>query len=116
MVVDQRTNTLIIRDTVDRVEGILRLIDQLDTPTPQVVIEARIVETTRDFSHQPGRRLGLPRRSRTPSTATTPGWSSRTTPRWTAASTWRARYNGILGFTFGDILDTFNLDFFLMAR
>ena len=41
----ERTNKLIIRDVVDRVEGILRLIETLDQPTPQVVIEARIVET-----------------------------------------------------------------------
>ena len=50
VVVDNRTNTLIIRDVVDRVEGILRLIDSIDLPTPQVVIEGRIVETTRQFS------------------------------------------------------------------
>ena len=54
VVIDQRTNTLIIRDTIERVEGMLKLIDQLDTPTPQLVIEARIVETTRDFSHRLG--------------------------------------------------------------
>ena len=54
MTVDERTNTLILRDVVDRVEGILRLIDSLDLPTPQVVIEGRIVETTKQFSRSLG--------------------------------------------------------------
>lgn len=47
VVVDERTNTMIIRDIVDRVDGLLALIDSLDTPVPQVMIEARIVETDR---------------------------------------------------------------------
>jgi type IV pilus assembly protein PilQ len=45
---------LIIRDLTDRIEGILNLIDELDHPNPQVLIEARIVETNRRFSQEIG--------------------------------------------------------------
>ncbi|MEJ2366812.1 MAG: type IV pilus secretin PilQ [Acidobacteriota bacterium] len=43
--VDNRTNTMIIQEVPSRKAGILKLIDTLDTATPQVLIEARIVET-----------------------------------------------------------------------
>jgi type IV pilus assembly protein PilQ len=46
---DKRTNTLFIQDIPDRVELIERLIETLDVATPQVEIEARIVETTKDY-------------------------------------------------------------------
>lgn len=49
VVVDDRTNTLIIKDLPEKVDNILNLIETLDRPTPQVMIEARIVETTRNF-------------------------------------------------------------------
>jgi type IV pilus assembly protein PilQ len=52
--VDDRTNTLIIQDTapvLERMEGLLK---RLDIPTPQVLIEARIVEATRTFSQSLG--------------------------------------------------------------
>jgi len=41
--VDERTNTLIIKDTEASIANIRRLVDTLDTPVQQVVIEARIV-------------------------------------------------------------------------
>jgi type IV pilus assembly protein PilQ len=55
IIVDERTNTLIIREIADFMPTVLQLIDSLDTPTPQVIIEARIVETTKTF----GRSLGV---------------------------------------------------------
>jgi type IV pilus assembly protein PilQ len=114
VVIDQRTNTLIIRDTIERVEGMLKLIDQLDTPTPQLVIEARIVETTRDFSH----RLGVDWGFRGVADAEHGNDTGLVFPNNASVDgqvNLARAYNGILGFTFGDILDTFNLDFFLMA-
>lgn len=46
VIIDERTNTLIITDIPRRVDNISELINSLDVPTPQVMIEARIVETT----------------------------------------------------------------------
>lgn len=55
IVVDNRTNTLIIREIPTYMPAVLQLIDNLDTATPQVMIEARIVETTKSL----GRSLGI---------------------------------------------------------
>ncbi len=44
--VDERTNTLIIKDTEASIANIRRLIETLDTPVQQVVIESRIVTVT----------------------------------------------------------------------
>ena len=55
IVVDARTNTLIIREIPTFLPAVLQLIDNLDTATPQVMIEARIVETTKSL----GRSLGI---------------------------------------------------------
>ena len=52
---DARTNTIIIQDLADRLERAAALISTLDRPEPQVEIEARIVQTTREFA----RRLGV---------------------------------------------------------
>jgi type IV pilus secretin PilQ/predicted competence protein len=59
MVIDARTNTMIITDTQERLDAVLALIEKLDRPTPQVMIEARIVESTRDFTRELGSQLGL---------------------------------------------------------
>ena len=57
-VVDARTNTLFIQDTPDRLEEARKLIKQVDVPVRQVMIEARIVEATDNFSKNLGVRLG----------------------------------------------------------
>lgn len=46
IIIDERTNTLIISDVKDNLDLLEKLITVLDTPTPQVSIEARIVEAT----------------------------------------------------------------------
>jgi type IV pilus assembly protein PilQ len=57
--VDQRTNTLIINDLIDRLQGADALITTLDRPEPQVEIEARIVQTSRDFARALGVQWGF---------------------------------------------------------
>ncbi|MCG6933443.1 MAG: type IV pilus secretin PilQ [Gallionella sp.] len=57
-VVDERTNTLFVQDTPDRLEEARKLIKQIDVPVRQVMIEARIVEATDDFSKNLGVKLG----------------------------------------------------------
>ena len=112
--VDQRTNTLIIRDVVDRVEGILRLIDSLDLPTPQVVIEGRIVETTRDFSRELGVSWGFSGIMDAEHGNDT-GLTFPNSIEVDGAVDLARGANGVLAMTFGDILNTFNLDFLLSA-
>jgi type IV pilus assembly protein PilQ len=113
--VDERTNTLIIRDTVDRVEGVLKLIDTLDAPTPQVVIEGRIVETTRDFSRQLGVAWGFTG-TMDAATGTDTGLSFPNSATINGeVGLPSAATNGVIGFSMSDILNTFNLDFVLSA-
>jgi type IV pilus secretin PilQ/predicted competence protein len=57
--VDLRTNTLIIRDLPAWVEKAKNLINELDTATPQVEIEARIVITSRNFVRDLGIQWGF---------------------------------------------------------
>ena len=111
---DERTNTLIIRDVVDRVEGALRLIDSLDQPTPQVVIEGRIVETTRDFSRELGVSWGFSG-VMDASHGNDTGLDFPNSIEVDGAVNLRKGDAGVLAFSFGDILNTFNLDFLLSA-
>lgn len=53
--VDDRSNLLIIKELPEYLPTVLDLVKSLDTPVPQVMIEARIVEATRTFS----KRLGI---------------------------------------------------------
>ena len=62
---DVRTNTLIITDLEDRLTRANELITTLDRPEPQVEIEARIVQTTRDFARQIGVQWGFTGRADT---------------------------------------------------
>jgi len=57
--VDSRTNTIIITDLADRLQRAGELLDLLDRPEPQVEIEARIVQTNRDFSRSIGVQWGM---------------------------------------------------------
>lgn len=56
--IDERTNTLLIKDTADRLADIKSLITKLDVPVRQVLIEAQIVETDDDFSDTFGLKFG----------------------------------------------------------
>jgi type IV pilus assembly protein PilQ len=59
IITDTRTNTMIITDTQASLDAVLGLIEKLDRATPQVMIEARIVESSRNFARQLGIQLGL---------------------------------------------------------
>ncbi|HUO81513.1 MAG TPA: type IV pilus secretin PilQ [Gammaproteobacteria bacterium] len=56
--IDERTNTLLLQDTPERLGDIRRLVQTLDIPVHQVLIESRIVIVNDDFSRQLGVRLG----------------------------------------------------------
>ena len=57
--VDERTNTLLVQDTADKLTDIRRLVQTLDVPVKQVLIEARIVIVSDTFERDLGARLGL---------------------------------------------------------
>jgi type IV pilus assembly protein PilQ len=59
VVVDARTNTLIISDLADRIQTSLDLIAALDKPQPQVEIEARIVQTSKTYARALGVQWGF---------------------------------------------------------
>jgi type IV pilus assembly protein PilQ len=50
IIVDERTNSLIIQDTADNLERMAKIIKLLDRQTPQVQIEAKIVDASENFS------------------------------------------------------------------
>lgn len=56
--VDQRTNTLIVQDTADSLEDIRDLIQRLDVPVQQVLIEARVVVASTNVADEFGVRWG----------------------------------------------------------
>jgi type IV pilus assembly protein PilQ len=55
---DDRTNVLIIRDLPQNISEVKALVATLDTATPQVLIEARIVEVDTTFSRELGVQWG----------------------------------------------------------
>ncbi len=57
--IDERTNTLIITDLPARLDTAASLIGTLDRAEPQVEVEARIVQTSRDFARAIGVQWGL---------------------------------------------------------
>ena len=56
---DRRTNTLLVIDIPNRVSEIKRLVNMLDKPVDQVVIEARIVIANESFARDLGARFGV---------------------------------------------------------
>lgn len=56
--VDQRTNSLLLRDTASNLADVRKLIEKLDIPVRQVLIESRIVIANNDFTKELGVRFG----------------------------------------------------------
>jgi len=59
--IDQRTNSLIVQDTAVGIDRIAKLITLLDTETPQVMIEAKIIEASEQFTKDLSGSLGFSR-------------------------------------------------------
>ena len=59
IVVDERTNTLLISEVRDKLDLLEKLITVVDTPTPQVSIEARVVEASATFVRNLGVQWGF---------------------------------------------------------
>jgi type IV pilus assembly protein PilQ len=57
--IDERTNTLVVKDIVKKIGDVRNLVRSLDTKTPQVLIEARIVEANMQFQQELGVMWGF---------------------------------------------------------
>jgi len=57
--IDERTNTLLVQDTADRLQDIRRLVQTLDVPVKQVLIEARVVVVADTYERDLGAQLGF---------------------------------------------------------
>lgn len=61
VIVDERTNTLIVKDTEEVISEIRRTLKTLDVPIRQVMVSSRIVIATDDFTKELGARFGVTR-------------------------------------------------------
>ncbi len=59
VIMDERTNTLILKDTDEVISEVRRILNQLDIPIRQVLIGSRIVIASDDFSKELGARFGV---------------------------------------------------------
>jgi len=57
--VDERTNTLLVKDTSSSLSSVRSLLSELDIPVRQVLIESRVVIANDDFSKELGVRFGV---------------------------------------------------------
>jgi len=56
---DERTNKILIQDTSQNIDAVVALIEELDIPVRQVLIESRIVLVTTNYQHDLGVRFGV---------------------------------------------------------
>jgi type IV pilus assembly protein PilQ len=113
--VDTRTNTLIITDLPDNLQTAAALLGTLDQPEPQVEVEARVVQTTRDFARAIGVQWGLNGRM-------TPDLGNTTNLAFPNSGELRARVDhpepaasSAIQLAMGSINGAFNLDVALTA-
>jgi type IV pilus secretin PilQ/predicted competence protein len=115
VIVDDRTNSLIIKELPAFIDTIISVLDRLDIPEPQVMIEARIIETTKRFSREFGITWGFDGIS-SPATGNTTGLVFPN--QGTAAGGVNLGGGGdagTLNLTLGNVLNTFTLDAQLTA-
>jgi type IV pilus secretin PilQ/predicted competence protein len=115
VIVDRRTNTIILKELPTYIDTVLAVIETLDTPEPQVAIEARVVETTKQFSRTLGINWGFtgaadqahgnPTGLQFPYNVNTSGGVSLLT----------GGANGFINLALGNVLDTFTLNARLQA-
>jgi len=127
VMVDGRTNQLIVKDTPMILGEIGGLLTELDVAAPQVLIESRIVETSKEFSRElgiqwgfnavadaaHGNTTGLVMPNNFQVQGGTPGQGIGGTPY--AVNLPVAEASSGIALTMGNILDTFRLDVALTA-
>ena len=114
LIVDPRTNQLIISEIPAYLQTMRNLIDSVDVPNRQVVIEARIVETTQTFLQQYGFNWGF-RGTLDPSVGTGTGLVFPSRVDVVGGPFDFAAGNPVLSFSLGNVLGSFTLDVALNA-
>jgi type IV pilus assembly protein PilQ len=115
VIVDQRTNTMIISDVPKKVEPLDVLISTLDSETPQVMIEARIVETSKDFTRDLGIIWGFTANAdASRGTSTSLGFPHNASAKYALNLPGQGGASA-LAFSFGNVVDSFTLDMQLNA-
>jgi len=110
VMVDKRTNALIISDIPKKLQPLDQLISTLDSETPQVMIEARIVETSKSFSQDLGIKWGFNAvADASRGTGTGLAFPANASARY-GLNLPGAGTASTLAFSFGNILDSFTLD------
>jgi type IV pilus secretin PilQ/predicted competence protein len=134
IIVDERTNTLLISEVRDKLDLLEKLISVVDTPTPQVSIEARVVEASTTFVRNLGIQWGFrgiadqyygnSTSLQFPNSITVDG---AVIPQGTVTKGLGGplggygvnlpapAFNSAIGFSFANILDTFRVDIALTA-
>jgi type IV pilus assembly protein PilQ len=115
VVVDSRTNTLIIKELPDYIDTVLAVIETLDVPEPQVMIEARIIETTKRFNRTVGIQWGF-------NGISSPAYGNTTGLQFPnqgsvdgSVNLLTGGSNGLLDISLGNVLGTFSIDATLQA-
>jgi type IV pilus assembly protein PilQ len=115
VIVDPRTNTLIIKELPSHIDTVIAVIENLDIPEPQVMIEARIIETTKRFSSTLGIRWGF-------SAIVDPALGNTTDLQFPNQGTvdggvnlLTGGSNALLNVSLGNVLNSFTLDATLQA-
>ncbi|MEO6258730.1 MAG: type IV pilus secretin PilQ [Thermoanaerobaculia bacterium] len=114
IIVDARTNQLIISEIPGYLQTIRSLIESVDVATRQVVIEARIVETSKLFIQQYGINFGF-RTRLDPSLGTGTGLIFPNRVDAVGGPFNFGPGNPVLSFSLTDVLGTFTLDLALNA-
>jgi type IV pilus assembly protein PilQ len=110
VMVDKRTNALIISDIPKKLQPLDQLISTLDSETPQVMIEARIVETSKSFSQDLGIKWGFNAiADASKGTGTGLAFPANASAKY-GLNLPGAGSASTLAFSFGNIIDSFTLD------
>lgn len=115
IIVDDRTNTLIISELPEYMDTVLAIIENLDEPEPQVMIEARIIETTKRFSRELGINWGFDMEAGPAAGNPTGVQFPNNLDAEGSVNLGTAGQNALLDLRFGNILNTFQLDLVLNA-
>ncbi len=121
---DDRTNLLVVQDIAARIPEIDRVVQALDTPTPAVLVEARIVEVSSGYEQQLGVQWNMAGVADAahgnatdfafPNSMSVGGTQSTDTGSYLVNLPAASATSGI-GFTFGHIANTLSLDMRLSA-
>ena len=113
--IDARTNTLIIKELPRYMDTVIAVIDNLDTPEPQVMIEAKIVETTKKFDRSVGIAWGFNGVADAQHGNTTGLVFPNNVTGNGGVNLLTGGQNGLLALTLGNVLNTFKINATLQA-